>query len=77
MSDNKRELGSTWYRITLSPHEWTWTQSEQEDMAQHIVDLLKERSRHTEALKFYADKDNWNEGDMELGDRARKALEDK
>lgn len=25
------------YRITLSPHEWTWTQEEQEEMAREIM----------------------------------------
>lgn len=30
-------MKSTWYRITLSPHEWTWTQDEQEEMANHIL----------------------------------------
>jgi hypothetical protein len=30
---------SSAYRITLSPHEWTWTQEEQEAMARATVDL--------------------------------------
>lgn len=28
---------SSAYRITMSPHEWTWTQEEQEQMAKAIV----------------------------------------
>ncbi len=27
------------YRVTLSTHEWTWTQKEQEDMAEAVVQL--------------------------------------
>lgn len=32
------------YWITCSPHEWTWTQKEQEAMARAIVDSDKERN---------------------------------
>jgi hypothetical protein len=67
--------GSTWYRITMSPHEWTWTQSEQEEMAKHVLDLIEERKVLIDSVRFYANTDNWNEGDMELGYRARSALE--
>lgn len=34
---------SSAYRITLSPHEWTWTKEEQEAMAAAIVKLDAER----------------------------------
>lgn len=33
------------YRITLSSHEWTWTQKEQEEMARTIVQLDIERNK--------------------------------
>ncbi len=50
------------------------------EMGKHVVcrqvvkELVQECFRLREALKFYADKENWNEGDMELGDLARKTL---
>ena len=33
------------YRVTLSPHEWKWTQTEQEDMACALVQLDEYRCR--------------------------------
>lgn len=36
---------SSAYRITMSPHEWTWTQSEQEEMARALVQLDADRVR--------------------------------
>jgi hypothetical protein len=36
---------SSAYRITMSEHEWTWTQAEQEAMAKAIVRLDGERMR--------------------------------
>jgi hypothetical protein len=38
------------YRITLSPHEWTWTQEEQQNMAEAIVLLDKERQELREKI---------------------------
>jgi hypothetical protein len=35
---------SSAYRITLSPHEWTWTQAEQEEMARAVIE--SERACH-------------------------------
>ena len=39
-------------RVTESPHEWTWTQAEKEEMAQAILDIdearLKAEARVTE-----------------------------
>lgn len=40
---------SAW-RITLSPHEWTWTQKEQEEMAKYIV-LLSNKVKAADALR--------------------------
>jgi hypothetical protein len=39
------------YRITLSPHEWTWTQEEQEAMAAAIVKLDEERAALRRQIK--------------------------
>jgi hypothetical protein len=36
---------SSAYRITLSPHEWAWTQAEQEAMARAIVEMDREREQ--------------------------------
>lgn len=36
---------SSAYRITLSEHEWTWTQAEQEAMARAVVELDGERQK--------------------------------
>lgn len=41
-------------RITASAHEWTWTQEEQEEMAQTILDLdgaLEESEAENERLR--------------------------
>jgi len=39
------------YRITLSPHEWTWTQEEVEAMARTVVLLDEERELLKKKLK--------------------------
>lgn len=31
------------HRILLSPHEWTWTQQEQEDMARECIRLVDQK----------------------------------
>lgn len=35
--ENPEHPASVAYRITMSPHEWTWTQAEVENMARYIV----------------------------------------
>ncbi len=40
------------YRMHLSPHEWTWTQSEQEAMAEAIIALDSERAQLRERFKI-------------------------
>jgi hypothetical protein len=42
------------YRITLSPHEWTWTQAEQEEMARDVQKLLTENDKFRKALNKIA-----------------------
>jgi len=34
-------MASPAYRITLSPHEWEWTQEDQEEMAREIIKYQK------------------------------------
>lgn len=44
---------SSAYRITLSPHEWEWTQEEQEALARTVVKLdsmRAEAEHHLQAL---------------------------
>jgi len=44
------ETASCAYWITCSPHEWVWTQAEQEAMAKAIVNMDKERNSLRMAL---------------------------
>lgn len=66
-------------RITLSPHEWSWTQAEQEEMARYILD----QSREIEELRkitilsdamAIAAKAEYYEG-LRIKDRITKDLE--
>lgn len=45
----RKALWSASY-IQLSPHEWTWTQKEQEDMARALL-ILNEKSEFEKRLK--------------------------
>lgn len=42
------------WRITLSPHEWTWTQVEQEAMARAVVELQGIRDRQLTPITILA-----------------------
>lgn len=42
---------SSAYRITMSPHEWEWTQPEQEAMAKAVVVLDAQRAQLRRALE--------------------------
>lgn len=43
----------------------------------HADAIIERIEKLEKALKFYADVENWNEWDMELGEIARKALEER
>jgi hypothetical protein len=45
--------------------------------AMNNSELRKRIEKLEKALEFYADVENWNEWDMELGETARKALEER
>lgn len=53
--EKHNEVLSAASRITLSPHEWTWTQTEVEEMAKSVLDF-SERIAELEAQLKAADK---------------------
>ena len=51
---NGSSLASCAWRITCSPHEWTWTQEEQEAMARAVVEMSDRI--HRASVAFCGDK---------------------
>jgi len=49
---NPEHPASCAYRITLSPHEWTWTQEEVEAMAKQLVDMDCGESQEEEVIQL-------------------------
>lgn len=78
--DEKTRAAMSAYRITMSPHEWQWSQADQEAMASYILFLSAELVRATrvaeKAAAYFAldSLDNSHREFWEAEQEVRKAL---